>query len=94
MACYWPHDGLRMLLNVCLILEYEARGPLVGACALADLSVIRKDQDQKTGTTKHHMCQCAGDENSRELSRGAGNVHQDTGGEVVEEGCDSGSTRV
>lgn len=83
-----------MLLYMCFVFEHEPRGSLVGACALADLPIVRKDQDQKTCTTQPHVCQCAGDQDSRELCRRAGNVHQDTGCEVVEHGCDGGGRGV
>ena len=63
-----------------VVLEHEARSSLVSAGALADLPIICKDQ--------------AGDQNSRKLSVGAGDVHQDTGREVVEQGCDGGGRGV
>lgn len=86
--------SLRVLLNMSVVLEHEARSSLVSAGALADLSIICKDQDQQSCDTEHHVCQSAGDQNSRKLSVGAGDVHQDTGREVVEQGCDGGGRGV
>lgn len=53
--------SLRVLLNMSVVLEHEARSSLVSAGALADLSIICKDQDQQSCDTEHHVWQSAGD---------------------------------